>query len=176
MLPSAFVAQSSNAVQRIDVPSGVPTRNSINIYAKRLGPPKVSMLAMHAQRCARQISLASCTTTEAIYYRTLPYLSELHGPSSIPSLSSRRYPECSNSVFGDLCYLRTFAFHSLSLAPYTMRTSTLIGLAAAFASGASAACSAALKIDDFSKWSSNTNSLNSWTSGLYHLLLLQEPR
>jgi len=45
-----------------------------------------------------------------------------------------------------------------------MRVYSVIGLAAAFASGASAACSAALKIDDFSKWSSNTNSLNSWTS------------
>ncbi|ORX95872.1 glycosyl hydrolase [Clohesyomyces aquaticus] len=45
-----------------------------------------------------------------------------------------------------------------------MRTFTLIGLAAGLVSGASAACSAALKIDDFSKWSSNTNSLNSWTS------------
>jgi hypothetical protein len=31
--------------------------------------------------------------------------------------------------------------------------------------GVQAACSAALKIDDFSRWSSNTNSLNSWTSG-----------
>ncbi|KAF2686744.1 carbohydrate esterase family 4 protein [Lentithecium fluviatile CBS 122367] len=45
-----------------------------------------------------------------------------------------------------------------------MRNITLIGLVAAFASSASAACSSALKIDDFSKWSSNTNSLNSWTS------------
>ncbi|KAH7132184.1 glycosyl hydrolase [Dendryphion nanum] len=45
-----------------------------------------------------------------------------------------------------------------------MRTTTLIGLAAAFASGVSAACSSALKIDDFSSWSSNTNSLGSWTS------------
>ncbi|KAF2014832.1 carbohydrate esterase family 4 protein [Aaosphaeria arxii CBS 175.79] len=40
----------------------------------------------------------------------------------------------------------------------------LIGLAAGLAGGVSAACSSALKIDDFSKWSSNTNSLNSWTS------------
>lgn len=45
-----------------------------------------------------------------------------------------------------------------------MLSFTLLGLAAAFASGASAACSAALKIDDFSNWSSNTNSLGSWTS------------
>lgn len=45
-----------------------------------------------------------------------------------------------------------------------MRTTSLIGLAAAFASGVSAACSSALKIDDFSSWSSNTNSLGSWTS------------
>ncbi|KAF2475117.1 glycosyl hydrolase [Lindgomyces ingoldianus] len=45
-----------------------------------------------------------------------------------------------------------------------MRTFTLIGLAAGLASTVSAACSAALKIDDFSKWSSNTNSLGEWTS------------
>lgn len=45
-----------------------------------------------------------------------------------------------------------------------MHTFTLIGLAAALARGATAACSAALKIDDFSRWSTNTNSLNSWTS------------
>ncbi|KAF2643732.1 glycoside hydrolase/deacetylase [Massarina eburnea CBS 473.64] len=45
-----------------------------------------------------------------------------------------------------------------------MRGITLIGLAAAFATRASAACSSALKIDDFSKWSSNTNALDSWTS------------
>jgi hypothetical protein len=46
-----------------------------------------------------------------------------------------------------------------------MHTSTLIGLAAILARGAFAACSGPLKIDDFSRWSSNTNSLNSWTSG-----------
>ncbi|KAJ4325771.1 hypothetical protein N0V94_000531 [Neodidymelliopsis sp. IMI 364377] len=45
-----------------------------------------------------------------------------------------------------------------------MRTSILIGLAAGFASQAYAACSSALKIDDFSKWSTNTNALGSWTS------------
>ncbi|KAF3046949.1 hypothetical protein E8E12_009127 [Didymella heteroderae] len=45
-----------------------------------------------------------------------------------------------------------------------MRSSILIGLAAGFASQAYAACSSALKIDDFSKWSSNTNSLGQWTS------------
>ncbi|PSN65776.1 glycosyl hydrolase-like protein [Corynespora cassiicola Philippines] len=45
-----------------------------------------------------------------------------------------------------------------------MRTFTLIGLAAGFAGSVSAACSSALKIDDFSKWSSNSNSLGSWTS------------
>ncbi|KAJ4305927.1 hypothetical protein N0V90_001460 [Kalmusia sp. IMI 367209] len=45
-----------------------------------------------------------------------------------------------------------------------MRSFTLIGLAAAFATEASAACSSALKIDDFSKYSSNTNSLGQWTS------------
>ncbi|KAF2123081.1 glycosyl hydrolase [Lophiotrema nucula] len=45
-----------------------------------------------------------------------------------------------------------------------MRAYTVIGLAAGLVSGVSAACSSALKIDDFSKWSSNTNSLNSWVS------------
>ena len=47
-----------------------------------------------------------------------------------------------------------------------MRVSTLIGLAAGLASEVvSAACSSALKIDDFSKYSQNQNSLNEWTSG-----------
>jgi hypothetical protein len=46
-----------------------------------------------------------------------------------------------------------------------MHTFTLIGLAAVVARGAFAACSGPLKIDDFSRWSSNTNSLGSWTSG-----------
>ncbi|KAF1962270.1 glycosyl hydrolase [Byssothecium circinans] len=45
-----------------------------------------------------------------------------------------------------------------------MRDILLIGLVAASATRASAACSSPLKIDDFSRWSSNTNSLNSWTS------------
>ncbi|KAF2865472.1 glycosyl hydrolase [Massariosphaeria phaeospora] len=47
-----------------------------------------------------------------------------------------------------------------------MRGINLIGLAAAFASGASAACSAPLIIDDFSQWASagNQNSLGAWTS------------
>lgn len=45
-----------------------------------------------------------------------------------------------------------------------MRTSILISLAAGFASQAYAACNSALKIDDFSKYSSNTNSLGQWTS------------
>ena len=48
-----------------------------------------------------------------------------------------------------------------------MRTSTLIGLAAAFTSQVYAACQSATKIDDFSKWSSKTNSLGEWTSGAY---------
>lgn len=62
--------------------------------------------------------------------------------------------------------LRTFAFFRVSRFSFcTMRTFTLIGLAAGFVSGVSAACSSALKIDDFSKWSSNTNSLGQWTSG-----------
>ncbi|KAF2451943.1 carbohydrate esterase family 4 protein [Karstenula rhodostoma CBS 690.94] len=38
------------------------------------------------------------------------------------------------------------------------------GLLAAFSSEASAACSSALTIDNFSKYSSNTNSLGQWTS------------
>ena len=46
-----------------------------------------------------------------------------------------------------------------------MRSTVLFGLAAGFASQAYAACSSALKIDDFSKYSSNTNSLGQWTSG-----------
>jgi hypothetical protein len=46
-----------------------------------------------------------------------------------------------------------------------MRTSTLIGLAAALTTRVYAACSSATKIDDFSKWSSNVNTLGEWTSG-----------
>ncbi|EFQ90818.1 hypothetical protein CFE70_004939 [Pyrenophora teres f. teres 0-1] len=46
-----------------------------------------------------------------------------------------------------------------------MYISTLIGLVAGLASHAvNAACNAPLTIDDFSKYSSNQNSLNSWTS------------
>lgn len=45
-----------------------------------------------------------------------------------------------------------------------MRSYNLIGLTAAFASQAYAACTASTKVDDFSKWSSNTNSLGQWTS------------
>lgn len=46
-----------------------------------------------------------------------------------------------------------------------MRVTTLMGLAAGLASQAvDAACSANLQIDNFSKFSSNQNSLNSWTS------------
>ncbi|KAF2201015.1 glycosyl hydrolase [Delitschia confertaspora ATCC 74209] len=46
-----------------------------------------------------------------------------------------------------------------------MRYSILISLVGGILSrGVEAACNAALKIDDFSKWSSNTNSLNSWVS------------
>lgn len=45
-----------------------------------------------------------------------------------------------------------------------MRSSVVVAFAAGFASQAYAACSSALKIDDFSKYSSNTNSLDSWTS------------
>lgn len=47
-----------------------------------------------------------------------------------------------------------------------MRTFTLIGLTAAFSSQVLAACTQKLKIDDFSKWSSNTNSLGEYTSGM----------
>lgn len=45
-----------------------------------------------------------------------------------------------------------------------MRSSVVVAFAAGFASQAYAACSSALRIDDFSKYSSNTNSLDSWTS------------
>jgi hypothetical protein len=45
-----------------------------------------------------------------------------------------------------------------------MRTSTLIGLAAAFSTHVYAACQSATKIDDFAKWSTNANSLGEWTS------------
>ncbi|KAI8943063.1 hypothetical protein NX059_001099 [Plenodomus lindquistii] len=46
-----------------------------------------------------------------------------------------------------------------------MRISSLIGLVAALATQAvDAACSGPLKIDDFSKYSSNSNSLGEWTS------------
>jgi peptidoglycan/xylan/chitin deacetylase (PgdA/CDA1 family) len=51
-----------------------------------------------------------------------------------------------------------------------MRTSTLIGLAAAFSTHVYAACQGATKVDDFSKWSSNTNSLGQWTSGMTDIL------
>lgn len=47
-----------------------------------------------------------------------------------------------------------------------MYLTTLIGLAAGLATHAvNAACSGPLQIDDFSKWSSNQNSLGTWTSG-----------
>jgi hypothetical protein len=47
-----------------------------------------------------------------------------------------------------------------------MRVSTVIGLMAGLANQAvNAACSAPLSIDNFSKWSSNQNSLGQWTSG-----------
>lgn len=52
-----------------------------------------------------------------------------------------------------------------------MRSSVVVAFAAGFASQAYAACSSALKIDDFSKYSSNTNSLNSWTSGMTECVL-----
>ncbi len=55
--------------------------------------------------------------------------------------------------------------HSRSTA-YNMHSTFLVGLAASFASQAYAACSGPLKIDDFSKYSANTNSLGSWTSGM----------
>ncbi|KAF1918558.1 glycosyl hydrolase-like protein [Ampelomyces quisqualis] len=45
-----------------------------------------------------------------------------------------------------------------------MRTYTLIGLVAALTTHVYAACQSATKIDDFSKWSSKTNSLGQWTS------------
>ena len=48
-----------------------------------------------------------------------------------------------------------------------MHITTLIGLAAGLATRAvNAACSAPLTIDDFSKYSSNQNSLGAWTSGM----------
>jgi outer membrane murein-binding lipoprotein Lpp len=50
-----------------------------------------------------------------------------------------------------------------------MRTTTLIGFAAAFATQVFAACQSATKIDDFSKWSSNTNNLGEYTSGTFIL-------
>jgi hypothetical protein len=55
-----------------------------------------------------------------------------------------------------------------------MRTSTLIGLAAAFSTHVYAACQSATKIDDFAKWSTNANSLGEWTSGMETLLGLVE--
>ncbi|KAF2821979.1 glycosyl hydrolase-like protein [Ophiobolus disseminans] len=45
-----------------------------------------------------------------------------------------------------------------------MHTSSLIGLVAAFSTQVFAACSGPTKIDDFSKWSTKTNSLGEWTS------------
>jgi len=49
-----------------------------------------------------------------------------------------------------------------------MRISTLIDFVAAFSTQVFAACQAPTKVDDFSKWSSNTNSLGEWTSGKEH--------
>jgi hypothetical protein len=51
-----------------------------------------------------------------------------------------------------------------------MRFSALIGLAAAaFQTVSAAACTSNLLIDNFAKWSTNTNSLASWTSGMSQL-------
>jgi hypothetical protein len=56
-----------------------------------------------------------------------------------------------------------------------MRITTLIGLVAGLASQTvNAACSAPLKIDDFSKQSSNQNSLGEWTSGKSYVCLSPE--
>jgi hypothetical protein len=47
-----------------------------------------------------------------------------------------------------------------------MHISNIIGLAANLLSGVSAAaCSSPMTIDNFSKWSTNTNSLGEYTSG-----------
>lgn len=49
-----------------------------------------------------------------------------------------------------------------------MRVTEILAWAASLLAGArevQAACSGPLVIDNFSKWSSNSNSLNSWTSG-----------
>jgi hypothetical protein len=49
-----------------------------------------------------------------------------------------------------------------------MRLPTILGLVAGRLAGhtVNAACSAPLKIDDFSKYSSNANSFGEWTSGM----------
>lgn len=48
----------------------------------------------------------------------------------------------------------------------TMYTSLLLALFTS-AKAVFAACSGPLVIDDFSKWSSNSNSLNDWVSGMF---------
>jgi hypothetical protein len=40
-----------------------------------------------------------------------------------------------------------------------------MGLWAGFTAKALGACQGPVKVDDFSKWSSNTNNLGEWTSG-----------
>jgi hypothetical protein len=63
----------------------------------------------------------------------------------------------------DFC---TFALSKTPFTKFNMRVSTVIGLMAGLANQAvNAACSAPLSIDNFSKWSSNQNSLGQWTSG-----------
>jgi peptidoglycan/xylan/chitin deacetylase (PgdA/CDA1 family) len=82
-----------------------------------------------------------------------------------PSEPSRQSVGCRHSTTGSHFDFCTFAFAQSLVTTHNMRTSTLIGLAAAFSAHVHAACQGATKVDDFSKWSSNTNSLGSWTSG-----------
>jgi len=91
----------------------------------------------------------------------------------LPALLIKASRAKSSTLSGSLRDFCTFAFHNLATRYMSsgMRNYALIGLVAVFAGSTSAACNLALKIDDFSTWSSNTNSLGSWTSGMYMAIL-----
>lgn len=87
-------------------------------------------------------------------------------PTTASVFSYRRLVGVATDCCSGSLHFRTFAFAAVSR--YTksiMLISTLIGLVAGLAPAlVDAACSGPLKIDDFSKYASNQNSLNSWTS------------
>ncbi|KAF2262955.1 hypothetical protein CC78DRAFT_618050 [Lojkania enalia] len=142
---------SGLAPAQIDIALPGPHLEIASFLRETPGLPSVAQcLPMHAQS-ARQISHVSCSMPSP---RAASILSDI---ALVLMRSSQAFVSLSSRQFLGQCEL-------CSIWRSSMRPYTLIGLAAGFASGVSAACSSALKIDDFSKWSSNTNSLNEWTS------------